>query len=717
MVAEEAIVVRNARKSYGKGSPILDGFDMTVSRGTIYGLLGASGCGKTTLLSCIVGVKKLDGGKVWVLGGKPGSQGSGIPGPRVGYMPQEISLVKEFTVIGALYYFGRINGLDDGAIEERYGFLSELLQLPPKNRMVKHMSGGQKRRVSFAAALVHKPELLILDEPTVGLDPILRENIWQFLVKTAQEEGTTVVITTHYIEETRTANKIGLLRSGKLLAESSPGELLARFRCDTLEEAFLILSQRQKERQDGGQVESVTELTTELEEIVDTSGTDQGVTRNGLGEFETKSEKLILRRNEKEGKERVHVMRRRRFRALMTKNAIQFLQNPGGILFSLVFPLIQVILFFNAIGRDPKGLVIGVVNQEAGDCNHGVHVGNVIYDPGNDTCDYVDLSCKFLHGFEESVATATFFSDLEEASHAVRTGKVVGAMYFGKNFSKSLHHRQDNFKEASVEEVVAGEIQVWLDMGNRQIGLHVQKKLYERFFEIYEEIIVQCNIAVKFADLPIRFEEPIFGDSDQKYSTFMAPGFLLTVAFFLATSVSSSVIIADRHEGVWDRSLVQGVTTAEILTAHILTQITVIIVQVTVSLSLSFVQFQLPCKGSLTAVIILVLITGICGMCYGFLISVMCTSHTMANYVSTGTFYPVLLLCGCIWPIEGMPRFLRWISISLPTTIPAISMRGLLDKGYPVNDPQVYSGFLVVSGWTVCLVVLCFLGLRSKSAS
>lgn len=81
-----------------------------------YGLLGPSGCGKTTLLSCVVGVRKLDSGEIWVLGGKPGTKGSGVPGPRVGYMPQEISLVEEFSVIGALYFFGRINGLENEMI-------------------------------------------------------------------------------------------------------------------------------------------------------------------------------------------------------------------------------------------------------------------------------------------------------------------------------------------------------------------------------------------------------------------------------------------------------------------------------------------------------------------------------------------------------------------------------------------------------------------------
>ncbi|XP_011859084.1 PREDICTED: ABC transporter G family member 23-like [Vollenhovia emeryi] len=214
MLQHNTVVVKNAMKRYGKEELVLDGLNMTVSNGSIYALLGASGCGKTTLLSCIVGVHDLDSGVVCVLGGSPGSMGCGIPGPRVGYMPQDTSLVELFSTSDALHYFGRINGLDDKEIvypcyfqETRHRFFSELFQLPPSNQLVKNMSGGQRRRVSFVAALMHKPELLILDEPTVGLDPILRENIWAYLIKQTQEEGTTVLITTHYIEEAKKANK------------------------------------------------------------------------------------------------------------------------------------------------------------------------------------------------------------------------------------------------------------------------------------------------------------------------------------------------------------------------------------------------------------------------------------------------------------------------------------------------------------------------------
>lgn len=140
-----------------------------------YGLLGASGCGKTTLLSCIVGRKRLNSGEIWVLGGKPGSRGSGVPGPRVGYMPQEIALYGEFSIRETFIYFGWIAGMTTKEVDEKLDFLVKFLMLPTASRFIKNLSGGQQRRVSFAAALLNDPELLILDEPTVGVDPVLRQ--------------------------------------------------------------------------------------------------------------------------------------------------------------------------------------------------------------------------------------------------------------------------------------------------------------------------------------------------------------------------------------------------------------------------------------------------------------------------------------------------------------------------------------------------------------
>ncbi|XP_043268137.1 ABC transporter G family member 23-like isoform X2 [Venturia canescens] len=700
MVAKEAIVVRNATKQYDSGTKIIDGLNMTVSRGSIYGLLGPSGCGKSTLLTCVVGIRKFNSGDLWVLGGQPGTRGSGIPGPRVGYMPQDISLVGEFTVIGALFYFGRINGLDDDTIEEQFAFLTDLFQLPSRNQLVKNLSGGQQRRVSFAAALIHDPELLILDEPTVGLDPILRENIWNFLADIAKTRGTTIVITTHYIEETKLADKIGLLRGGQLLAESSPSQLLAEFQCEHLEDAFLLLSERQKENQERG-IRSPA-FVGDTDDDANVSAENNNI-ENGKASFPATQ------------KRRSGNFTALKFKALMIKNFLQFVRHPGTFLFAIVLPLFQTFIFFNAIGNDLQGLRLAVVNNEAGNCSGGTYNGSVSFVSNNETCDFVDISCRFLNGFNKAVAQNEFYDNIEEATQAVKNGKGAGTILIASNFSKALTLRMDGEIFDTTEEFAAAEIEVSLDMGNRQIGLFVEERLAENFVNVFENIVQECNLPKKLANLPIRFEEPIFGTKHQKYSSSMGPGFLMTVVFFLATSVSSSIIIADRHEGIWDRSLVQGVTTVEILTSHLLTLVSLILIQVILTLVMSIGHFGLECRGSLLIVGLLLFFTGFCGLCYGFLISIVSSSQTLANYISTGSFYPAILLCGCLWPLEGMPKVLRWVSFLIPTTLPSLALRGLMDKGYTVDDPSVYTGFLIVAAWIAVLLGVSFFCIRSKA--
>lgn len=157
-----------------------------------------------------MGRKRLNNGEIWVLGGRPGSRGSGVPGPRIGYMPQEIALYGEFTIRETFQYFGWIAEMSSTQVAEKLNFYVKFLMLPDADRYVKNLSGGQQRRVSLAVALIHEPELLILDEPTVGVDPLLRKNIWDHLVEISKYGNTTVIITTHYIDETRQAHTVRL---------------------------------------------------------------------------------------------------------------------------------------------------------------------------------------------------------------------------------------------------------------------------------------------------------------------------------------------------------------------------------------------------------------------------------------------------------------------------------------------------------------------------
>ena len=203
--------------------------------------MGASGCGKTTLLSCIIGMIPLDGGRITALGCKTKADEIQKAGPKIGYMPQETALIGELTIKETIYYFGKIFQMDIARLRERYKMLKNLLELPRGDQRVEECSGGQQRRVSFAAAMIHEPELVILDEPTVGLDPILREKIWDFMLHVTRTSKLAIIITTHYIDEAKQADRCGLMRNGILLSEDSPQNIISRYEVENLEEAFLKL--------------------------------------------------------------------------------------------------------------------------------------------------------------------------------------------------------------------------------------------------------------------------------------------------------------------------------------------------------------------------------------------------------------------------------------------------------------------------------------------
>lgn len=217
-----------------------------------YALLGASGCGKTTTLSCTIGMLKFDSGNINIFGNAVDESFVSRYGHKVGFMPQETALIPELTVKETIYFFGHLYQMNVDMLRQRYLMLRKLLELPPDYQRVVECSGGQQRRVSFCVSVIHDPELLILDEPTVGLDPVLREKIWYFMLHATRDRNKSIIITTHYIEEARQADRCGLMRHGVLLAEDSPTKIMKKYECETLEQAFLKLCNSQNEKQEWG---------------------------------------------------------------------------------------------------------------------------------------------------------------------------------------------------------------------------------------------------------------------------------------------------------------------------------------------------------------------------------------------------------------------------------------------------------------------------------
>ncbi|MGI8586104.1 MAG: ABC transporter ATP-binding protein [Chloroflexia bacterium] len=220
----------------------LDGLDLTVPAGMIYGLLGPNGAGKTTLIRTLVGLVRPDAGTLRVLGhAMPG--GAAAIRAATGYMTQVPALYGDLSVQENLEFFARVFGLDDTtARKARIGEVLDLVELSGRaSTPVGNLSGGMRQRVSLACALVHHPRLLLLDEPTVGVDPQLRHSFWTYF-RSLVDGGVTIVVSSHVMDEAERCDRLGLMRAGRLLAEGTADSLRVETGQATLEDAFLALA-------------------------------------------------------------------------------------------------------------------------------------------------------------------------------------------------------------------------------------------------------------------------------------------------------------------------------------------------------------------------------------------------------------------------------------------------------------------------------------------
>ena len=232
-----AVEARDVRKRFGEVTA-LDGLTLTIRAGEIYGLLGPNGSGKTTFIRALAALIRPDDGEISELGMTPRAA---VAAGAIGYMTQAAALYTELSVEENLRFFGALEGVTGIAdrIEEA---LRRVDLLDRRRSIVGTLSGGMRTRVSLAATLLHQPRLLLLDEPTVGIDPALRRDFWQHF-RSLASGGVTILVSSHVMDEASRCDRLGLIRAGRLLAEGTVGELVQRAGTADLESAFLALSE------------------------------------------------------------------------------------------------------------------------------------------------------------------------------------------------------------------------------------------------------------------------------------------------------------------------------------------------------------------------------------------------------------------------------------------------------------------------------------------
>lgn len=234
------IEIEKLSKSFGE-QKVLDKIDFKLESGEIVGLIGPSGSGKSTLIKTMLGMEKADEGEALVLDYK-------MPKreilSNIGYMAQSDALYEMLTGYENLDFFGKMKGVPSDKLKKEIEYIAEIVDLTDDlKKLVSKYSGGMKRRLSLAIALIGSPELLILDEPTVGIDPSLRKNIWKELFK-QRDNGVGILVTTHVMDEAELTDKVGLLLNGDIIDFDTPQQLKVKNNVETIEEVFLKVEEK-----------------------------------------------------------------------------------------------------------------------------------------------------------------------------------------------------------------------------------------------------------------------------------------------------------------------------------------------------------------------------------------------------------------------------------------------------------------------------------------
>ena len=244
MAAKTVIKAVNLTKTFGDFTAV-DNISFEVYKGEIFGFLGANGAGKTTAMRMLCGLSNPSSGEANIAGFDVYDETEKIKS-NIGYMSQKFSLYEDLTIAENINFFGGIYGLSDKELKEQSNLLIEKLDLKKNaKKLVGELPLGRKQKLAFSVAIIHKPSIVFLDEPTGGVDPITRRQFWDMIFEAA-ESGITIFITTHYMDEAEYCNRISMMVDGKIAALDSPSNLKKQYNADTMDDVFYYLARQAK---------------------------------------------------------------------------------------------------------------------------------------------------------------------------------------------------------------------------------------------------------------------------------------------------------------------------------------------------------------------------------------------------------------------------------------------------------------------------------------
>ncbi|XP_035702367.1 ABC transporter G family member 20 isoform X1 [Folsomia candida] len=573
-------------------------------------------------------------------------------------------------------------------IKERIEFLSNFLDLPQINKVVQDLSGGQKRRVSLAAAMIHNPKLLVLDEPCVGLDPVLRQRIWKYLHEICRDQGTSIIISTHYIEETKFCEKVGFMRGGRLLAEDSPKSLLSTHEAATMEKLVFKLCQHDQKESNYPKFKCLNQYG--LQEIV-VLPPKSPAPRKSLNTNVYNGSKIY---------------------ALMFKWFHRHRRDLRFHMFQLLLPVMCMFTLQNVLGPVPNRVKLSFVhnsNLSYTDVLKTYCRSNFPNSLSQECFANVGI-CNFIDTFVKNEFIWVPANSYEEGLDQIKQGKTAGLIEFPQNYAMHLKNRMAFRNFADNETILGSTISVRLDEADRMLAFWMRRTIFDRYLVYMGNILASCSLPSDITRPPIHFNA-IYGSNETfEYIAFIRPAYAIVVMFTVVLAIP--VIMAeDKMAGLVDRDHVSGVYLWHQLTATFATQSLIILVQIGIVLEILHGFYGMVINGSWVTVVALMYATAFTGMSIAFLVGALCDGLMANILIILSIITSMIFTTGIYFPLTMMTWWFRQVANFIPMTLLVDAMRSICSRGSGITTTTVVLGFLSAGGWiSVSLIITIWAG-------
>jgi ABC transporter DrrB family efflux protein len=721
-VTSPIIQVQSLSRSFGPLVAVRD-VSFQVHRGSIFGLLGPNGSGKSTIIRMLLGILPPTSGNASVLGMDVKTQAEGIK-PRVGYMSQQFSLYGDLSVQENIDFYGRIYGLDRGQLAERREAVLSLTGLSDRlPQLSQTLSGGWKQRLALACSLIHQPDVLFLDEPTAGIDPVARRHLWDLLFDLSGR-GVTLFVTTHYMDEAERCSEVGYIYDSRLLVLGKPDQLkqlpevnpdgtrryeirvpmpaqhltslrqIPEVRDATLfGETIHLLIDRPKTPSDIlGQLGILVsaephEVPPSLEDVFVTltSNADAGGRDDeksdipDIAEISPKQEQSKVLTNSETSNSTDRPNTWAGLWAVLVKEFVHIRRQPTTLFFMLVVPVMQTIIFGYAIDTQIEHIPTVVFNMD------GRQQSKELVETFGNTRRF-----RFI----EHVLSEDAFQ------RAMSSGRAKVGLRIPANYADQLLRGEQ------------AKLQVLIDGSDSQVATTAQStaQLLGLNFSIQMAMakgnalqLAPARDASGQATLPWEVPTRMLYNPDLESSHFFVPGLVGIILQLVTLFLTSFAVVRERELGTLEQLFVTPVGRSGLLLGKLLPYAMVGFVTLLTVLTVMIYVFGVDIRGSISLLIALSMLFMLCSLGLGLLVSTLAKTQLEAVQFAFVIMLPSVLLSGFVFPRSEMPLPIYLATFSIPATYYIEILRGVVLRGADVIDllPWVIGlticGFIVIS--------------------